>query len=303
MVASRTLRQRKLARALRQARIDAGLTVGELAKLVRMQPGTISKIENLRQTILARTVKQILSACEVGAPLMDTLMRIADESEAVDWWAAYGDTVPDWFRDYVELEGDADEIWTYSPELVDGLLQTPDYAMAMTRLDPHSTPQQQERAVALRRARQAQLDREQPPRLRIVLNESVIRRTVGNEAIMKAQMRHLAEMGRRPNITIQVLEFAAGEHPAMKEGFTLLRFPGDFADMDCVYHETRTGSLWKERPVDLATYSDDFETVARMALSPEKTAALLDSLGGDSTCDGIEGSTDDHEEAHPLADE
>jgi transcriptional regulator with XRE-family HTH domain len=301
MPVSPTLRQRKLARSLKQARIAAGLSVAECAKRARLQPGTISKIENERQSILARTAQLILQACGVGAPLLDTLLRIADESETVSWWLAYSDSVPDWFRDYVELESDTDEIWTYSSELVDGLLQTPAYATAITKLNPDLTTAQLERAVSLREARQAQLDRNTPPRLRIVLNEAVLRRPVGGPEVMREQIRHLAAMSRRPNIDLRVLPFSAGAHPGMKGSFTLLRFPGDFADMDCVYVESETGAVWQERPGDIGRYTTIFEQmVSRFALPRKKTTALLDSLGGDPTCEG-EGSVDDRNRSgHPL---
>lgn len=292
MPVSPTLRQRKLARALKQARLAAGLSVAECAKRARLQPGTVSKIENGRQGILARTAQLILQACGVGAPLLDTLLRIADESETVSWWLAYSDSVPDWFRDYVELEADTNEIWTYSAELVDGLLQTPAYATAVAKLDRDLKPDQLQRAVSLREARQAQLDRNTPPQLRIVLNEAVLRRPVGGADVMREQLQHLVDMGRRPNIDLRVLPFDAGEHPGMKGGFTLLRFPGDFSDMDCVYLESRTGAVWQERPGDIGTYTTDFETISRLALSPKRTATLLDSLGGATSCEG-ERSVDD----------
>jgi transcriptional regulator with XRE-family HTH domain len=303
MPVSPTLRQRKLSRALRHARVEAGLSVAECAKLSRLQPGTVSKIENGRQTILARTAQLILQACGVGAPLLDTLLRIADESDTVTWWAAYGDTVPDWFRDYVELESDADEIWTYSSELVDGLLQTPAYATAITRMNPDLTPDQLQRAVSLREARQAQLDRETPPRLRIVLNEAVIRRPVGGKEAMAEQLRHLAAVGQRPNIDLQILPFDAGEHRGMKGSFTLLRFPGDFADMDCVYLESETGAVWQERPGDIGWFTSAFERISSVALSPENTSALLVSLGGEPTCDGERSVDDRNRSGHPLEEE
>lgn len=283
MPVSPTLRQRKLARALKQARLDAGFTVSECAKRARLQPGTLSKIENERQAILARTAQGILQACGVGAPLLDTLMRIADESETAGWWLAYSDSVPDWFSDYVQLESDAEEIRTYSSELVDGLLQTPAYAEAVMRASsPDFDEEQLARSVRLREARQAQLDRETPARLRIVLNEAVIRRTVGDGNVMREQMRHLLAMSRRSNIDLRVLPFSSGAHAGMKGPFTLLGFAGDFADMDCVYLESETGALWQERPGDIDRYSDVFDRVAgTAALSPEKTQALLTSLGGD----------------------
>jgi transcriptional regulator with XRE-family HTH domain len=294
MPVSPTLRQKKLAKAIRKAREDAKLTIAECARLSRLQPGTLSKIENERQAILARTAKGILQACGVGVPLLDTLMRIADESETVGWWLAYSDSVPDWFRDYVELESDAEEIRTYSAELVDGLLQTPAYAEAIVRAsEPDLSAAQLARAVQLREARQAQLERESPARLRVVLNEAVIRRPVGGRDVMREQLQHLIEMSRRPNIDVRVLPFSGGAHRGMKGSFTLLGFPGDFADMDCVYLESETGALWQERPGDIDRYTAIFGSLTGLALSPKKTRDVLASLVGDSTCDG-EGSVGDH---------
>jgi transcriptional regulator with XRE-family HTH domain len=106
-----TLRRRKLGKELRRAREGAGMSQKDVTKEARLQPGTISKIENGRQAILPRNVKLILQACGVGAPTMDTLIRLAEESDDVGWWMAFSDTIPDWFATYVDLESDADQIW------------------------------------------------------------------------------------------------------------------------------------------------------------------------------------------------
>lgn len=244
-----------------------------------LQPGTISKIENGRQAILPRNVKLILQACGVGAPTMDTLIRLAEESDDVGWWAAFSDTIPDWFATYVDLESDADQIWKYTSELVDGLLQTPEYAEAVTRAAyPNLTDDEVRRSVELRLARQARLGRENPAELHVVTSEAALRWAVGGEDVMRGQLRHLAAVARRPNIHIQVLPFSVGAHPGMKSPFVLLRFPEGFDDMDCVYLENENGELWQERPGDIARYTDVFNRLRSMALSPEETITFVDRL-------------------------
>jgi transcriptional regulator with XRE-family HTH domain len=273
-----TLRRRKLGKELRQHREAAGLTVRQVSEYVGLQPGTITKIEKGRQAILPRNVRLILQACTVGAPTMDNLIRLAEESDDRGWWTAFSDTMPDWFETYVSLEGDAEEIWIYSAELFDGQTQTPATAEALARTSyPDITESQLKRSVELRKARQAHLEQKQPT-LRIVLNEAVIRRPIGGTEVMREQLRHLLSLMERPNITIQVLPFAAGAHAGMKSSFTLLRFPEGFNDMDCVYLENENGAVWQERPADIARYSDVFTRLRDAAVSPEETRALLDSL-------------------------
>jgi transcriptional regulator with XRE-family HTH domain len=278
-VVGQTLRRRKLGKELRKCREAAGLTARQTAQLAGFRQGTISKIENGKQTILPRTAKLILQACDVGAPTMDTLLRFAAESDDQGWWLTFSDTMPDWFTTYVDLESDAEVISTYTAELVDGLLQTPEYAEAITRATHPAFPEERLRqAVELRRARQAQLDRENPPQLSVLLNEAVLRRPVGGPEVMGAQVRHLAEMARRPNVTVRVLPFEAGAHPGMKGSFTLLGFPEGFDDMDCVYLENENGGIWQERPGDIARYTEVFERLGKLALSQRKSVALLASL-------------------------
>ncbi|OZM75186.1 XRE family transcriptional regulator [Amycolatopsis antarctica] len=274
-----TLRRRKLGKELKRHRDAAGLTVREVARLAGFQQGTISKIENGRQTILPRTAKLILQACDVGAPDMDTLLRFAAESDDSGWWLTFSDTMPDWFGTYVDLESDARTIWTYTSELVDGLLQTPEYAEAITRATfPGVSAEELRSAVELRQARQAQLDRSNPPQLSVVLNEAVLRRPVGGPEVMRAQCERLVQLAKRPNITVRVLPFEAGAHPGMKTPFTLLGFPEGFADLDCVYLENANGSVWQERPADIAHYTDVHERLQNLALSQRKSVALLASL-------------------------
>lgn len=274
-----TLRRRKLGKELRRARENAGMSQKDVTKEARLQPGTISKIENGRQAILPRNVKLILQACGVGAPTMDTLIRLAEESDDVGWWMAFSDTIPDWFATYVDLESDADQIWKYTSELVDGLLQTPEYAEAVARAAfPNITDDELRRSVELRTTRQTLLDGENPAELHVVTSEAALRWEVGGEETMRNQLHHLVTMARRPNVHFQVLPFSVGAHPGMKCPFVLLRFPEGFDDMDCVYLENENGELWQERPGDIARYSDVFDRLRATALSPEETISFIDSL-------------------------
>lgn len=272
----KTLRRRKLARSLTRHREAAGLNQREMAKAARLSYSTISRIESGEHTIVPRNVQLILQACGVGSPEMDFLLRVAEDSEDVAWWLTYSDLMPDWFAEFVDLESDAERIRTYTSEVVHGLLQTRDYALAVAKASGLDRPEiRTNRTVDLREARQDRLDR---LALHVVMNEAVIRRTFGSDEIMRGQTERLIELGDRDNITIQVLPFSAGGHPGIRGPFTLMQFPDGYDEVDCVYLETENGGVWQERASDIERYNAVFASVCELALTPEDSRALLASL-------------------------
>jgi hypothetical protein len=250
----------------------------EAAAAAEISVPTLNRIENGRQGIKPSIVKLLCHAYEVDRQRMDTLLQLARDSNQRGWWAAYSDTLDDWFARYVGEESEASEICVYTPELVDGLLQTPAYALAVVgAFRPKISHEEIDRTIRLRRARQAGLDGEDAPQLKVVLNEAVVRRAPDDRAVMREQLRHLIALAERPNITIQVLPFEAGLHPGMRGPFNLLRFPTEY-DMDTVYLEHELGALYQEKPEATQYYSDLFARLAHIALPPKESATLLDSL-------------------------
>jgi transcriptional regulator with XRE-family HTH domain len=276
-----TLRRRKLVKELIAARTAAGLNASQLAAEIDLKPSAVSKIEKGSQGLTVRNIKAYARVTGLSKAKTDELLLLAaDDANDDDWLVEFRDDMPEWFALYPELEQDADQIWNYGPELVHGLVQTPEYAEAIVRSAfPGISDEEVRRIVELRIARQALLDREDPPHLHLVLNELIVRRATGGEAVMAAQIRHLGDLSEREHVTIQVLPFSVTEHPGMKSGFTLLRFPEGFDDMDCVYLENENGGVWQEVAEHVARYSDVFDRMRSLALSPEDTRALLTSLG------------------------
>jgi transcriptional regulator with XRE-family HTH domain len=198
-----TVRRRQLGRELRRLRESAGKTITEAAQWVGIKPPTISKIENGRQAIRPTNVRLLLQLYGIGAPEADTLIRLAAEANQRGWWASYGDTVPDWFRNFVGLEADASEINGYDSELVPGQLQTTEYAEAVIlAAHPHTTRDELKRLVSFRHERQERLAGNTPPRLHFVLNEAVLRRPVGSAAAFRKQLDHLAEMTKLTHVEL-----------------------------------------------------------------------------------------------------
>ncbi|MGH3718005.1 MAG: helix-turn-helix domain-containing protein [Pseudonocardiaceae bacterium] len=271
-----TVRRRQLGQELRRLREGAGKTMEEAAEWAGIQPSTISKIENGRQAIRPTNVRLLLLLYGTEGPQADALIKLADEANQRGWWAGYRDVVPAWFRIFVDLEADASEIDSYCSELVPELLQTAEYAQAVILAGhPATTQAELAQLVAFRHERQQRMAGDTPSQLHFVLNEAVLRRTVGGAEAFRRQLDHLAEMAQLPHVTLQVLPFAAGAHAAMGQTFTMLRMSGDKAGLDLVYLENDRGALYLERPTDVEHYQTIFTRLTTAALTSDETSKLL----------------------------
>jgi transcriptional regulator with XRE-family HTH domain len=276
-----TVRRRQLGLELRRLREAAGKTPREAADWLEISPSTLSKIELGRQAIKGTHVRLLTQLYGVGAPEADTLLRLAREANQRGWWAAYGDTVPDWVRTYLGLEEDASELWAYESGLVLGLFQTPAYAEAITAAaHPEASTDELARLVAFRTARQRRLFGDRAPSLRVVLDEAVLHRLVGGPKVMREQLQHLIEVAKLPHVDLAVQPFSAGAHPSIGSAFTLLRF-ADTASMNCVYLENDRGALYLERPADVDRYAAMFEQLSATALSVDETQRLMARLASE----------------------
>lgn len=273
-----TMRRRQLGQELRRLREERRMSREEAAAYIGVQPPTMSRIELGRQGIRVANIRLLLMLYRVESPESDALLRLASEANQRGWWASYGDTMPDWFRSFVGLESDATEIWTYQPELVPGLLQTPNYVRAVVRGAQETVePPELERQVELRIARQARLDSDDPPVYRALLNEAVLHRAIGGPAVMAEQLGHLIDMAARPHVTLRIVPFSIGAHPSAGGAFMLLRFR-DEPHNGCVYLDNRQGALYLERPADIEDYANAFERTAAVALDVPDSLAILATL-------------------------
>jgi hypothetical protein len=189
--------------------------------------------------------------------------------------------VPEWFQVYLGLEAEAASIHEYASELVPGLFQTADYYRAFMRAAPAAGDEETiERKIAVRAARQERLTADDPPECWAVLNEAAIRRVVGGTEVMRTQLQHIAAMADRPHISVQVLPFKAGAHPAMDGSFIILGFP-EAPDPDVVYLESQTGSLYLEKLPEVDRYQAMFNHLVAKALGPDESLYLIAEVAAD----------------------
>lgn len=271
-----SVRRRQLGAMLRQLRTYSGTARKDAAEWLGVTDQNMSKIELGKSAIKDGTVRTLCQLYDVQANDLDTLLRLARESTQRGWWSAYRDTLPDWARQLVGQEADAQDFWSYESEFVPGLLQTSDYVAAINRaLHPQMSEEQIARAQDLRRERQARLDDDEPPRLHFYINEAVIRRVVGGPAVMAAQLDYLAEVSRIDHVTLRIVSFGAGAHAAMSSSFVLIQFPEEDSAA-FAYVENDRGGTYQENPGDIDRYTVMVQLLSETALNEPDSRALIE---------------------------
>lgn len=276
-----TVRSRRLAVELKRFREQAGLTGEQVAEEMGWSVAKVYRIEGDKVRILVRDVERLLRLYKINGGEREAVVELARQARLKDWWQQYSGTIPEWFQFYVGLEAAATGLRGYESELVTGLLQTEQYARAIMSTAPVPDDDDVERQIAVRMERQKRLTSDDPLTVWLVLNEAVIRRVVGGPGVMHGQLAHLAELSALKNVTLQVLPYAAGAHPAMHGAFYMVGFP-EPVDPDVVYLEQQTGALYLEKPEDVRRYSLMFDYLRAQALSPEHSVVLIAQLASDT---------------------
>jgi transcriptional regulator with XRE-family HTH domain len=268
-----------LGRQLQALREKAGLSYEQAAEAIYSSSYTVRRMERAEGGLKPLTVKSLLMAYGVtDVREIDTFLALARDASKPGWWHSYDDVLPSWFKVAVGLEESASLIRAYEPQVVPGLLQTAGYARAITAASfPGATEDETERRVALRLARQELLRRPAPPEYWVVMDETVVRRPVGGRNVMRGQLARLTEAAEQGNITIQVIPFAAGWHPALYGMFWMFRFP-DHEMPDIVYSEGLTGAYYLNKPAETAAYTEALDRMCTQAASPERSITILHDI-------------------------
>jgi hypothetical protein len=191
------------------------------------------------------------------------------------WWTAYRSSVPDPYDEYLALEAEAVTMAEWEAQVVPGLLQTDEYARAVIEVGADiANPETIQRRLALRMARQAVLTRDPPPRLSVVLDESVLRREVGGREVLDRQLQHLFDASHRPGVELLVMPFTVGAHAALTESFVIFDFEID-TRAPVVHSEGLTGGQFRTEPDDVRVYRGAFEDLRRRALAVEASRSAI----------------------------
>ena len=270
-----------LGRQLQALREKAGMSYEQAAAAIVSSPYTVRRMERAEGGLKPLTVRSLLMAYGITDPgEIDTFLALAGDASKPGWWHSYDDVLPSWFRTFIGLEEAATLIRGYDPHSIPGLLQTPDYARASVRTGfPDASDDEAGRRVDLRLARQHILARPDPPRLWLIIDETALRRPAATTGpvVMRAQLDTLIQAASRPSITIQVLPFTAGLHPAMYGPFRIFRFEAH-QQPDIVYSESMTSAHYIDKPDETAAYAQALDRISAQAAPGDDTATLLHNI-------------------------
>ncbi|MFG2208279.1 helix-turn-helix domain-containing protein [Streptomyces sp. NPDC048638] len=269
----------QIARGLIALRERSGLMQTQVAELAGVSKATVSRYEMWQDRARIRwaTVKAIADACGASASEREALVRVA-RTQTDGWWVGNG-AVPEWMDPLVSFEHEAEYEHLYANTVIPGLLQTRDYALAIHQAREVRSPNDAiEAMVDARIQRQSILRREPPLQLWAVLDEAVLRRTVGNSQVMAEQLDHLHEMAQSPTVEIQILPFSAGAHAAGAGHFVILgrndeRNP--LNSMAVVYIEMRRRGLYLDDAEDVSAYKLTFDYLRSQAADATASLQLL----------------------------
>lgn len=270
-VRSPTLRRRELGALLRALRNEQGFTVDQVAERLLCSPSKVSRMETGQRGVTLRDVRDLCGIYGVtDENRVAHLMDLAREGKQQGWWQSYDLD----YATYVGLEEAAIALSYFQSSIVPGILQTRGYAWAMhERGWQEYPPGRIDEHVDVRMRRQRLLTREPPLNVAVVLDEAVLHREVGGPAVMAEQLGHLVDVAKLPSVSIQVIPFSAGAHPAMDSMFDILEFDGSLPSV--VYVEGLMGWLYIERAPDISRYVRVFERLRSIALAPKESIELI----------------------------
>ncbi|MEV7087442.1 helix-turn-helix transcriptional regulator [Streptomyces sp. NPDC093085] len=272
-IGTSVVRRWQLAASLKSLREDAGLTQeAAIERLVRL-PGRwsrskLSRIENREHNIKPREVEHLLDAYGVtDAQLRSSLTELAANSAERSWWVSFVEALPRDIKPLLSIEDSLVEVRSFQPQLVNGLLQTAEYARAvMLAVAPGaSSPEELESRVAARMIRQHVLQRKPAPNVHFIYDQAVLDHVIGDSEVMRGQLRKLLDAADLPNVSIQILPRDVGGSPGLEGPFTIMTLPAPMPDIG--YTEGPAGMFYIEDREHVRAWTLRFGILTELALT------------------------------------
>jgi len=275
---SPTVRRRRLAAELRGIRESKGKSGDTVAAALKWSPSKISRYERARTGLRPREVERLLDYYEITGPRRDLLLGLAEDAALKGWWEEHADSLSEDYKQFIGLEHEATSMAIWHVDVVTGLLQTEDYARHI--IGSYSqvervAPGMIGRLVRVRMRRQQVLNRD-GLELSVVLDESILKRRIGDDSVMYDQLQRLVKEADRPNLTLQVLPLDA-QHSVFGESFVIFSFGQDADAMlqDVVSTEHLRSGFTLEGERDTYLHRIAFQMLSEASLDPAESRALI----------------------------
>lgn len=274
-----SVRQRRVSTELRTWRVRRSLSCKEVARVLGWSESKVSRMETGERGLYPDDVASILGflcvPAEIRQDLLD-LVRTGDERN----WHEIGRAIPisRLLRDLIRFENEAISIHNFEPLVIPGLVQTAEYTRTLMRRASFTRPDHEiEGMVSVRMNRQRILDKANPPRLNLIIEEMVLRRTMDEPAMMAAQLHHLLAAGARHHISIRVLPFDAEAALAAQGTLIMVECPDQ---PTLCYEESRSTSTFLEDEEFIGRARLAWKRLFAAALSAEDSERLIADVAG-----------------------
>ena len=268
--------RRELGQRLRALRQGRELTLVQAAEQVGFSASRVTKIELAQLKVSQKDVLTMLEVYgETDPEQQALLLSMVREGNHQEWWEGHRVLHPK-FGSYLGLESVATTLQAYDTHLVNGLLQTPDYARALMRaVRPDLLQHEVDQLVQFRIRRQEVLTRTDPPPLTLwsVMDEAVLRRQVGGRETMHAQLQRLIAASALPNVILLVMPDDLGAHAGLNGPLSILQF--ETGTRPVVYVEGQAGNLYMEKDDDLRRCQQTMNHLLADTPGPEQSLALI----------------------------
>ncbi|WP_412748540.1 helix-turn-helix domain-containing protein [Krasilnikovia sp. M28-CT-15] len=270
---SPTVRRRELGALLRGYREARRLTALQAAEAIEVSPSMISRLENAQRQPVIIYVRELCRLYELDEPTTERLVRMARESREEGWWQRYDLESPT--ATYLSLEAAATQIRAFENYAFPGLLQTREYAEVVVQTLRGYLPDEQiTQTIDSRVARQKILAGDGAVQFHAIVGETALNQQVGGAEVMAAQIRNVLVACERPNVTVQILEFSVGAHPAMDGPFTVMSFAEEHMG-PVVYAEGPLGQIFQDSAAEVDRRLEVFTALSELAASPDVSQSLL----------------------------
>jgi transcriptional regulator with XRE-family HTH domain len=274
--ANPTMRQRELSLRLRQLRAGKDLTVEQVAEQLLCSATKISRLETGARRASLRDVRDLCQLYQVNEQDAAQLMGLARQAREAGWWDQYNDLGA--VGTYLGIEQEATAVTYYSMYFIHGFLQTADYARSVIKgINPQIDPPVLEERVNARMHRQQLIEQPDRPRVRILMDEAVLRRQVGGAEVMAGQLSKIAKIADEGKVIAQVIPFSSGSLASADSNFTLFEFDGPSLSR-IIHVEGLTSNLYIERPADIERYRESLDHLRDAALSPRDSLVLITEI-------------------------
>jgi transcriptional regulator with XRE-family HTH domain len=272
-----TVARVRLAARLHEARGQAGRSLDDLARFLDVSAPQASRLDSGARGFRPADVRRLARWYGFDEVDAKVLVALAEESRRREWWQQVD--LPDAYRTYIGMEQEARAISEFHVSVIPGLLQTREYAMVAESVgeadaDPQLDTERIERAVDVRMRRQEILERDDPPRLNVVIDEAALARGPRDVAIRRGQLEHLRAAADRANVTVQIIGFELGLYAGPASNLIILDMGPELSDL-----------CYTEGLLSAFASSDADELLRKGRVWNELRAKALDKFGSKERID------------------